>query len=214
MVPVSVFLLLISAASPLASIKAEPKVAAAVQDDSDGAPMILNARVKGKKLIITGENFEPGAQIAINGVVQKTKNDSENPSSMLIAKKGGKKVSANDVVTIHVENPGGARSRNFEFFGGPIITFDSNGETLRFKPGEMFLLAIDGNLSWSVNLDHDNGIIRAVPTLLPMIGAQGLFVAAETGRITVGAKGEPPCRFDSPPCAAPGKSFEITIVVE
>jgi hypothetical protein len=133
---------------------------------------------------------------------------------MLIAKKAGKKIKPTDVFSLQVENPGGQRSRNFPFFSGPVITFADNGETLSFKPGEMFLLAIDSNLAWVLNLDHDNGIIRAVPTLNPMIGTQGLFVAAGTGRLALGAKGELLCHFESPPCDAPGKSFDITIVVE
>jgi hypothetical protein len=209
-VSVSALLLLLSAATPVASIKAAP----GIQDDAENAPRILNARVNGKKLIITGENFEPGARIFVNGKIQKTKNDSENPSSMLIAKKAGKKIKPTDVFSLQVENPGGARSRNFPFFSGPVITFANHGETLSFKPGEMFLLAIDGNLAWALNLDHDNGIIRAVPTLQPMIGTQGLFVAARAGRLALSAKGELLCHFDTPPCDTPGKLFEVTIVVE
>jgi hypothetical protein len=213
-VSVSVLLLLVSAAMPMASIKAAAPPASGIQDGSEDAPRILNARVNGKKLIITGENFEPGARIFVNGQIQKTKNDSENPSSMLIAKKAGKKIKPTDVFSLQVENPGGARSRNFPFFSGPVITFANHGETLSFKPGEMFLLAIDGNLAWALNLDHDNGIIRAVPTLQPMIGTQGLFVAARAGRLALSAKGELLCHFDTPPCDTPGKLFEVTIVVE
>jgi hypothetical protein len=199
---------------PMASIKAAAPPASGIQDGSEDAPRILNARVNGKKLIITGENFEPGARIFVNGQIQKTKNDSENPSSMLIAKKAGKKIKPTDVFNLQVENPGGGRSPNFPFFSGPLITFANNGETLRFKPGEMFLLAIDSNLAWVLNLNHDNGIIRAVPTLHPMIGTQGLFVAAGTGRLALSAKGDLLCHFETPPCDAPSKLFEVTIVVE
>src|SRR5215471_11241869 len=52
-------------------------------------PRITSARVKGKKLILTGENFADGAVILLNGEPQKTRNDEGSPSSILIAKKAG-----------------------------------------------------------------------------------------------------------------------------
>src|SRR5215217_2633254 len=49
--------------------------ASVIQSESN--PKIMNARVSGKKLIVTGENFASDAVIFVNGVKQKTKNDSD-----------------------------------------------------------------------------------------------------------------------------------------
>ena len=93
---------------------------------SDGSPKILNAQIKGKKLIVTGENFAPGAVILVNGEAQKTKNDSEFPATMLIAKKAGKKIPSNTAVTIQIQNAD-SRSDKFGMFKGRVITFAISG---------------------------------------------------------------------------------------
>ncbi|HET9530102.1 MAG TPA: kelch repeat-containing protein [Blastocatellia bacterium] len=78
-------------------------------------PTISMASVAGKKLIITGENFDDGAVILINGERQKTRNDDQNPQTTLIGKKAGKKVKPGD--RIQVRNPDGAISEEFIFTG-------------------------------------------------------------------------------------------------
>jgi hypothetical protein len=55
----------------------------------------------------------------VNGKAQKTKNDSANPSGMLTAKKGLKKVDSNETVEITVETSTGLTSRNKVLFTKP-----------------------------------------------------------------------------------------------
>ena len=71
--------------------------------------------VSGKKLFVTGENFHAGAVILLNGEEQKSKNDAQNPQTMLIGKKTGKKIKPGD--TFRVRNPDGAVSDVFTFTG-------------------------------------------------------------------------------------------------
>ena len=78
-------------------------------------PTIIMASVSGKKLFITGENFHAGAVILLNGEEQKSKNDEQNPQTMLIAKNAGKKVKAGD--RVQVRNPDGTVSQEFTFTG-------------------------------------------------------------------------------------------------
>jgi hypothetical protein len=81
-----------------------------------GPPKILNAAVAGKKLIISGMNFDQGARVFLDGARQKkTVNDDTNPSTMLIAKKSGKKIPPGAAVTLQVENLDGTRSEPFSF---------------------------------------------------------------------------------------------------
>jgi uncharacterized delta-60 repeat protein len=75
-------------------------------------PGISSASVNGKKLIVVGENFDAGAQILINGQAQKTKNDSQNLTT-LIAKKAGRKVRSGD--SLQVRNPNGILSPIFSY---------------------------------------------------------------------------------------------------
>ena len=78
-------------------------------------PRIIMASITGKKLFLTGENFHAGAVILLNGEEQKTKNDPQNPQTILIGKKAGKKINAGD--SIQVRNPDGSISAEFTFTG-------------------------------------------------------------------------------------------------
>jgi hypothetical protein len=71
--------------------------------------------VSSKKLIVLGEGFQPGALILLNGEAQKTKNDEQSPTTMLIAKKAGKKITPAEPVTLQVKNPDGGMSPAFTF---------------------------------------------------------------------------------------------------
>jgi uncharacterized repeat protein (TIGR01451 family) len=68
-------------------------------------PNIIEARVEGKKLIVIGANFKPGARIFVNGKKKKTRNDSAQPLTMLIANKGAKNLVCGQSILIRVENP-------------------------------------------------------------------------------------------------------------
>lgn len=81
----------------------------------DPAPKIISASVSGIKLFITGENFDDGAVILLNGEEQKTKQPAANPQTSLIGKKAGKKIKAGDL--IQVRNPDGTLSAEFIFTG-------------------------------------------------------------------------------------------------
>ena len=78
-------------------------------------PKITMASVVGRKLIVVGENFDPDAVILINGEEQKTRNDDQNPQTMLIGKKAGKKIKPGD--RLQVRNPDDTLSEEFIFTG-------------------------------------------------------------------------------------------------
>jgi hypothetical protein len=73
------------------------------------------AVASGKKLLVEGENFDPGAVLLLNGVEQATRNDPQNPKKGLIGKRAGKKVRPGD--QLEVVNPNGSRSEDFTFTG-------------------------------------------------------------------------------------------------
>lgn len=67
-------------------------------------PRVIEARLNGKKLIVFGENFSDDALIVVDGATVNTRNDSDNPSGVLIAKKAGKQIAPNKIVTTTVMN--------------------------------------------------------------------------------------------------------------
>jgi photosystem II stability/assembly factor-like uncharacterized protein len=79
------------------------------------ASRITGASITGKKLSITGENFDSGAVIMINGVDQTTRNDDSMPNTLLIAKKGGKKIGIGERVRLQIRNADGTLTRELPF---------------------------------------------------------------------------------------------------
>ncbi|MBI3652298.1 MAG: hypothetical protein HY231_14850 [Acidobacteria bacterium] len=83
---------------------------------SSGTPRITNARVQGKQLIVSGENFDIGATLFMNGArVKKTGNDETTPATVLIARKGGNLIAPGQTVALQVKNTDGTASENFSF---------------------------------------------------------------------------------------------------
>jgi hypothetical protein len=97
-------------------------------------PVITNAEVRGKKLFLFGNygnssganqsnTIEPNAvepqakcpTILIDGQEQKTKRDPDNPTTVLIAKKGGKKIARGQTVTLKVRLCDGTETAGFAF---------------------------------------------------------------------------------------------------
>lgn len=79
-------------------------------------PEITGASVSGKNLLVFGRSFDSGASISVDGVIQnKTSNDTQNPTTLLIAKKAGKKIRRGQTVTLQVRNNNGVLSQGFRF---------------------------------------------------------------------------------------------------
>ncbi|MFY9610269.1 MAG: hypothetical protein WAU45_16850 [Blastocatellia bacterium] len=179
---------------------------------SDDAPQILNARVKGKKLIVTGQNFAEGSVILVDGKPQKTRRDSSSPSTMLIAKKAGKKIANNAVVNLQVQSAGGL-SDKFPLFKGHIITFDNVGQTILLGVGDRFLLFLQKSGYEFSPAVLDTAVLRKVEEVEIIPGSQGIFEALKAGRTQLTAPGELPCHKTTPACLAPSLLVELNIVV-
>jgi hypothetical protein len=198
---------------PISSVKAGAGAAYQEEPTAQEPPSIMNAAVLGKKLYIAGEGFGQGAVVLLNGEEQKTKRDPDSPTTMLIAKKAGKKVGSREVVALEVRNGDGQTSSKFAFFGGRVVTLADDGVRLSVKIGDRFLLALGSEFMWQLNgIDFD--IVTAIPTQSFMAGTQGLYEGTKLGQFTITAKGDPTCRLADPPCLRPGRMFTINIVVE
>ena len=181
---------------------------------SDNPPRIFSARVKGKKLILTGENFAPGAVVLINGEPHRTKNDPENPSTVVIAKKAAKFIADDTAVSIQVQNAN-SLSEKFPFFKGRVITLADAAFPVKLRVGERFLLfLVDGAYEFTPTV-LDQNVVRKV-TDVEFAGSQGVFEALSLGTTKLSAVGLLPCHKEAGPiaCLAPILSVEFTIVVE
>jgi uncharacterized cupin superfamily protein len=179
---------------------------------SDNLPRILSARVKGRKLILTGENFAEGAVVLIDGEPQRTRNDEESPSTTLIAKKAGNYIPDNGAVTIQVQS-GNSLTQKFPFFKGQVITLEDAGKPINLRVGDRFLLfLLKGEYEFSpVVLDET--VLRKVADV-DFSGSQGVFEALRTGNTKLSAVGELPCHKTTPACLAPTLGVEFTVIVE
>jgi len=80
------------------------------------SPKITAATKEGKRLVVTGERFEDGAELFVNGEQQrKVSNDSQTPASVIVAKKSGKIIKPGDV--LQIKNPDGLLSNQFTYTG-------------------------------------------------------------------------------------------------
>jgi len=176
------------------------------------APRIVSARVKGKKLILTGERFMEGAVILIDGEPQKTRNDEENPSTTLIAKKAGNSIADYALVSLQVESPNGL-SDKFPFFKGQVITLQDAGKPINLIVGERFLLFLTKDAYEFSATVLDETLIKKV-TDVEVPGSQGVFEALRPGTTKLEAVGELPCAKTKPACLAPAIAVEFPVIVK
>ena len=93
-----------------------------------------------------------------------------------------------------------------------VVTLADNGTSIRLAPEQSFLLKLGEEFDWSLTIG-DQSIIRRVPNVLVVRGAQGLFMAHSVGTTELEAQGDPTCRKATPACAAPSLLFRVTVLV-
>jgi len=81
-------------------------------------PVLVQAFISGKNLILFGQNFDAGAVLRINDEPAKTRNGDPDPTQVLIAKKAAKAIAPGETAQLQIENPDGKRS-NFLFLAKP-----------------------------------------------------------------------------------------------
>jgi beta-glucanase (GH16 family) len=84
------------------------------RDSSIPVPLVTGVEIRKKDVLITGENFDEGADIVMNGEQRKTKRDDQDPS-ILVGKKLAKKIPRGGTVILQVKNADGTLSPEFSF---------------------------------------------------------------------------------------------------
>ena len=196
------------------NVKASPGGPAAAQPPIQQGPQVTAARLKGNKLIVTGEHFGDGSVIFVNGEAVGTRTDPDNPSGSLIAKKAGKRIPPDAIVSISVQNSVGLMSQAFDLFSGLVITFEDDGQTFGVAVGTKFQVVLQKvNYDWdAVAFDPAFVTKLANQPLLP--GSLGVFQTTQAGTTQISSFGELPCAKSTPPCLAPTLGFRVTLIVK
>jgi hypothetical protein len=97
--------------------------------------------------------------------------------------------------------------------GAQTITFDQNGQTLTFQPGDRFILMLGDGYKWEVMI-LDPAVVSQASELAPVDGSQGVFETHQSGQTELTASGDPLCRNQKPACMAPSIIFEVKIFVK
>jgi glucose/arabinose dehydrogenase len=79
-----------------------------------GAPLITAASMHRGKLFVTGQNFDAGAVVLIDGTPRRTRPDARDPNT-LIAKRVRRKIPHGQPVVLQVKDSNGALSPTFSF---------------------------------------------------------------------------------------------------
>jgi hypothetical protein len=85
---------------------------------SPNRPVLIQAVISGKNLILFGQGFDEGAVLRINDQPTQTRNEDPDHSQILFAKKAAKRIKSGKTAQLQVENPNGRRS-NFLFLSRP-----------------------------------------------------------------------------------------------
>jgi hypothetical protein len=117
-------------------------------DSSDQPPLIFGAHLRGNRLIVEGANFDRRAVIRVNERRQKTLSDPYSQATMLVARKGGKKIKFDDFrQTIEVQNGSRLRSNPVHLyraasFTARLIVFGQSPANIfvHLKSGEYLLI--------------------------------------------------------------------------
>jgi hypothetical protein len=182
---------------------------------SEPAPKIMNVRRDGKRLLVSGEGFGMGAAIYVNGARQKTRNDEDDPSALLIAKKGGKRLPADAVITIQVENAAEVKSDPFVFFTGLTLTLADAGKPIHLKVKEQFFLSAKVDVLYNVGLAvQDESIVKKVADVGPPADGQAIYEAQRAGQTNLFVTLNPKCADMIKACKIPALLYTFNLDVK
>jgi cytoskeletal protein RodZ len=74
-----------------------------------------------------------------------------------------------------------------------VITNDDNNSTVTLQKGQEFTVEFGGDLNWTISFDPSSAIIQQ-RNIATSSGVQGMYVAAESGTVTLKATGAPICK--------------------
>lgn len=92
------------------------------------------------------------------------------------------------------------------------VTLADDGSSIQMHPGDTFLLMLGTDYNWDVTVS-DTSVLRRVPNITVIRGAQGIYEALQPGAVTLTAIGSLVCSPGTP-CPLLARVFRITVVVQ
>jgi hypothetical protein len=92
------------------------------------------------------------------------------------------------------------------------ITLADDGQTLSISQGTSFLVSLGEAYDWQVQI-ADPAIVSRVMNIAVPYGAQGVYVAEQVGRTTLGGTGTARGKTASADAGAATRSFRVQLVV-
>ncbi|HXT35787.1 MAG TPA: hypothetical protein VN837_09445 [Chloroflexota bacterium] len=96
--------------------------------------------------------------------------------------------------------------------GPQAITQANNGEALHYTVGQRFVLELGSGDAWNLTFSTP-GIVKRTINVAMILGAQGIYSAAEPGHTTLTAIGVPICPTGKI-CSNLARRFQVSVVVQ
>jgi predicted secreted protein len=93
------------------------------------------------------------------------------------------------------------------------VTSADNDKLINIKKGESFVVKLDNNYNWRINIDNQT-VIDSDYSDIRYSGSQGVYKANNSGQATITGIGDPLCRASEPPCMSPSIVFQSHIKVK
>ena len=140
-------------------------------------PGVKMARLRGKKLIVTGVNFDLDAVILVDGKAVKTRTDPNYPGTRLIAKKGAKGI--DQFFEVAVRNSDGEDSVSVRYYKTDLFIARILSNTDVFLELDEYLLM--KNVDDLQVLIPAPNVLRRVLDVAPPSSEYWLYQAFQTG---------------------------------
>jgi hypothetical protein len=197
------------------------------EQSQSSSPYITRLELQGKRLMVTGVNFDETAVIQLEGERQRTRSDPDSPTTLLMAKRAGSNIGNASPTGITVRNHSGLISNTLfiyktESFSAQYVlvstlpTANINNDhlaALLLKPDEYFIVDL-GGLPGFQNPNIQTGDPGAILQPLvqdPFMPVFEKYLYRVTGSGTVGLTFT--ATFDSPP-PFPPPVLNVLVTVE
>lgn len=91
------------------------------------------------------------------------------------------------------------------------IPLDQNNKEIHLQVGKKFLLKLDQNYNWDVNVDNQS-VVNRVINIMENKSMQWIYKANIPGTATITATGNPICLNEIPSCKLTSLIFRVTVI--
>src|SRR5262245_32776299 len=146
----------------------------------------------------------------------KSPANSRPTPTILVVKKGARKIRHLPSVALAIQEPDGTVSPAFVPTDmDTIVTLENNGANVSLNVGDNVLVLLGSSLYWRIySLSYNQSILGANQGPGTAIaGYIGSFKVAMMGMTTLTIIGDPPCSLNVPPCVDSPTTFSVSFAI-